>query len=100
MLFTSGQIAIDPTTGIYTPSDIADEARTVMQHLQTLLHAAGMDFGHVVKTSIFLADMNDFAIVNEVYAGFFTSHFPARETVQVSVLPKHAKVEISMIASL
>jgi 2-iminobutanoate/2-iminopropanoate deaminase len=98
-LFTSGQIAIDPATQVYIPAPIEVEARLVMENLKALLDAAAMGFPDVVKTTIFLADMNDFAKVNEIYASYFQSDFPARETVQVSVLPKHAKVEISMIAA-
>jgi len=99
MLFISGQIAIDPSTQEYLPQDVDLEATQVMKNLQVILNEAGMDFSHVVKTSIFLADMNDFAKVNVVYGSYFTSDFPARETVQVSVLPKSCKVEISMIAA-
>lgn len=100
MVFISGQIAIDPNSGVYNPSDVVSETRQVMANLGALLKAAGLDFSHVVKASIFLADMNDFSMVNEVYASFFEKDFPARETVQVSVLPKHATVEISMIAAV
>jgi 2-iminobutanoate/2-iminopropanoate deaminase len=98
MLFTSGQIAIDPATQVYTPADIETETHLVMTNMQAVLAAAGCSFADVVKTSIFLADMNDFPKVNAVYATYFTGDFPARETVQVSVLPKSCKVEISMIA--
>ncbi len=98
MVFTSGQIAINPKSGDYIPLAVEEEAKMVMQNLQAVLNAAGASFEHVVKTSIFLKDMGDFAKVNEVYATYFSSQFPARETVQVSVLPKDAKVEISMIA--
>ncbi len=99
-LFMSGQIAINPQTGEYNPSDAASETLQVMHNLSAVLEAAQANFSHVVKTSIFLKDMNDFSIVNEVYVNFFESSFPARETVQVSVLPKNARVEISMIAYL
>jgi 2-iminobutanoate/2-iminopropanoate deaminase len=97
-LYISGQIAIDPATQQYVPQDIRKEAELVMKNLSAILTEAGLDFSHVVKTNIFLADMNDFGIVNEVYGSNFQSDFPARETVQVSVLPKNCKVEISMIA--
>ena len=100
MLFLSGQIAINPATGEYIPADVTTEAKQVMANLSATLQAAGADFSHVVKTSIFLADMADFQAVNTVYATHFTGDFPARETVQVSVLPKNARVEISMIAWL
>lgn len=97
-LYISGQIAIDPASQQYVPQDIRKEAELVMKNLSAILTEAGLDFSHVVKTNIFLADMNDFGIVNEVYGSNFQSDFPARETVQVSVLPKNCKVEISMIA--
>jgi 2-iminobutanoate/2-iminopropanoate deaminase len=99
-LYISGQIAIDPATQQYIPQDIQAEAELVMKNLSAILKEAGTDFTHVVKTNIFLADMNDFATVNAVYGSYFSSDFPARETVQVSVLPKNCKVEISMIAVL
>lgn len=99
ILYTSGQIAIDPVYNTYTPSTIEEETTLVMSNLKTVLEGAKMNFGHVVKTTIFLADMNDFPKVNAIYASYFTDNFPARETVQVSVLPKNAKVEISMIAA-
>jgi 2-iminobutanoate/2-iminopropanoate deaminase len=98
MLYTSGQIAINPATQEYTPLDVEAETELVMQNMQAVLTAAGTDFSGVVKTSIFLADMNDFPKVNAIYARYFTGEFPARETVQVSVLPKNCKIEISMIA--
>ncbi|MFY8136970.1 MAG: RidA family protein [Flavobacteriales bacterium] len=99
-LFMSGQIAIDPTNGEYHPSDATTETKQVMKNIEAVLLEAGMSFSNVLKTSIFLKDMNDFAAVNEEYAKYFTADFPARETVQVSVLPKNARVEISMIAAL
>jgi 2-iminobutanoate/2-iminopropanoate deaminase len=98
-LFISGQICIDPVTGQLNNKDIATEARQVMLNLQAILDAAGMNFSHVIKTTIFLTDMNQFAQVNEVYGSFFVADFPARETVQVSALPKFVNVEISMIAA-
>lgn len=98
MLYTSGQIAINPATQEYTPLGVEAETELVMKNMEAVLTAAGTDFFAVVKTSIFLADMNDFPKVNAVYARYFTGEFPARETVQVSVLPKNCKVEISMIA--
>lgn len=100
MLFISGQIAIDPKTQEYAPASVEIEALQVMENLKTILKEAGLAFENVVKTSIFLADMNDFSIVNSVYGRYFNSEFPARETVQVSVLPKNCKVEISMIAAV
>ncbi|MBM3922994.1 MAG: RidA family protein [Sphingomonadales bacterium] len=98
-LFISGQIGIDPATGQLNNQDIATETRQVMLNLQAILDAAGMNFSHVIKTTIFLTDMNQFAQVNEVYGSFFVADFPARETVQVSALPKFVNVEISMIAA-
>jgi 2-iminobutanoate/2-iminopropanoate deaminase len=97
-LFTSGQIAIDPSTNEYFERDVEFETHLVMKNLQAILDEAGLDFSRVVKTSIFLKDMNDFSKVNAIYSSYFTGNYPARETVQVSVLPKNARVEISMIA--
>jgi 2-iminobutanoate/2-iminopropanoate deaminase len=98
-LFISGQVCIDPVAGQLNNKDIATETRQVMLNLQAILDAAGMNFSHVIKTTIFLTDMNQFAQVNEVYGSFFVADFPARETVQVSALPKFVNVEISMIAA-
>ena len=98
MIFTSGQIAIDPATGNYEPASIEEETELVMKNLNALLEAGGSSFANVVKTGIFLQSMNDFAAVNEIYAKYMVAPFPARETVEVAKLPKGAKVEISMIA--
>jgi 2-iminobutanoate/2-iminopropanoate deaminase len=98
MLFISGQICIDPTTGELKNKDIQEETHQVMHNLKAILQAAEMDFSHVLKTSIFLTDMHQFGAVNEVYGKYFETDFPARETVQVSALPKFVNVEISMIA--
>jgi 2-iminobutanoate/2-iminopropanoate deaminase len=98
MLFISGQIALEGQTGHLVQTDIQAETAQVMKNLQQILEAAGMDFSNVLKTSIFLMDMGQFAQVNEVYASYFTSAPPARETVQVAGLPKGVNVEISMIA--
>ncbi len=100
LLFLSGQIAIDPTTGKVEASDIGGETQQVMQNLKALLSSAGLEFGHVVKTTILLSDMALFAAVNEVYGGYFTGEFPARETYAVKSLPKNVNVEISMIAAV
>jgi 2-iminobutanoate/2-iminopropanoate deaminase len=97
-LFVSGQISIDPATGQMIQDNIANETRMVMQNLKAILEKADMEFSHVVKTAIFLKDMNDFAAVNEVYGSYFKDNYPARETVQVSRLPKDANVEISVVA--
>lgn len=98
-LYISGQICIDPTTGEMANTDLQTETHQCMKNLRAILTAANMDFGHVVKTTIFITDMHRFAEVNEVYGSYFTSDFPARETVQVSALPKFVNVEISMIAT-
>jgi len=100
MLFISGQICIDPGTGKLNNQDIQAETHQVMHNLRAILEASDMSFHHVVKTTIFITDMNRFSEVNEVYGKYFdaNSTFPARETVQVSALPKFVNVEISMIA--
>ncbi len=98
MLFTSGQIAIDPATGELKTGNLEEETHLVMKNMKAVLAAAGMDFSHIVKTSIFLQDMGSFAEVNAIYGSYFTSDFPARETVEVAGLPKGVNVEISMIA--
>lgn len=98
-LFVSGQIPIDPATGELVESGIQDETERVMQNLAAILKEAGMDFSNVVKSSIFLTDMKQFALVNEVYAKYFIENAPARETVQVAALPKFVNVEISVIAA-
>ena len=100
LLFTSGQIAIIPSTGELNMSSIATETKQVMTNMTAVLKEAGATFDNVVKTSIFLKNMDDFNAVNDVYASFFTSDYPARETVQVAKLPKDVNVEISMIAQL
>lgn len=102
-LYISGQVCIDPATGQLKNKDIQEETHQVMQNLKAILSEAGMSFGNVVKTTIFLTDMNQFSEVNEIYGKYFSgdggsSVFPARETVQVSALPKFVNVEISMIA--
>ena len=97
-LFISGQVCIDPSTGELKNKDIQEETHQVMHNLKNILQAAGLGFGHVVKTTIFLTDMNQFSAVNEVYGKYFDADFPARETVQVSALPRFVNVEISMIA--
>ncbi len=99
LLFISGQICIDPATGQLKNKDLQEETHQVMHNLRAILQEAGMTFNHVVKTTIFLTDMHRFTEVNEVYGKYFESNFPARETVQVSALPKFVNVEISMIAA-
>jgi len=98
-LYISGQIPIDPTTGNLIEGDIAKETKQSMENLKAILTEAGMTFENVVKTSIFIADMNQFSEINAVYATYFdTDTAPARETVEVANLPKFVNVEISMIA--
>jgi 2-iminobutanoate/2-iminopropanoate deaminase len=98
MLFISGQVCIDPSSGELRNKDLQEETHQVMHNLKAILQEAGMDFSNVVKTTIFLTDMNRFSEMNEVYGKYFENDFPARETVQVSALPKFVNVEISMIA--
>jgi 2-iminobutanoate/2-iminopropanoate deaminase len=98
MFFASGQIALVPGTGELNNGDIATETHQVMKNVGALLEAAGLTYSHIVKTSIFLKDMNQFAAVNEVYGSYFTKNFPARETVQVAALPRNVNVEISVLA--
>lgn len=98
MLFVSGQIAINRATGVMVTSSIPNETNQVMANLEAILKEAGTNFSNVVKCSIFLKDMNTFPVVNEIYGKYFTSDPPARETVEVSRLPKDVNVEISCIA--
>ena len=98
MLFVSGQVGKHPVTGELMTAEIKGETKQVMENVKGILTDAGMDFTNIVKTTIFLADMNDFASVNEVYGSYFTGDYPARETVQVSKLPLGVNVEISVIA--
>ena len=99
MLYTSGQIAINPKTGTLVLNNIQDETNQVMQNIKAILEASNMTFENVIKTSIFISDMDDFAEINKIYGGYFDEDTaPARETVQVARLPKDVNVEISMIA--
>lgn len=98
LLFLSGQIAINRSTGAIVNSSISDETHQVMMNMDALLKEGGSSFGQVLKCTIFLKDMNNFAVVNDVYGKYFTTHPPARETVEVSRLPKDVNVEISCIA--
>jgi 2-iminobutanoate/2-iminopropanoate deaminase len=100
LLFVSGQVPIDPATGELVAGNIAAQTHRVFQNLGEILKAGGASFDHVVRTTVFLADMNDFAEMNGVYASYFSSPAPARATVQVSRLPKDARIEIDLIASL
>lgn len=97
-LYTSGQIAINPVNNELVTSTIKAETKMVMENLKAVLEAADMDFSHVVKCSIFISNMDDFAQINEVYGSYYKSDFPARETVQVACLPKNLNVEISVVA--
>jgi len=97
-VFVSGQIPLNPVTGELVTTGITDEAVMVMENIKAILIEAGIGFENIVKTSIFLTDLGNFGQVNEVYGKYFTANFPARETVQVSALPKGVNVEISVIA--
>jgi len=97
-LYVSGQIPLNPKTNELVMTDIKAETKMVMENLKAVLLAADMDFTHVIKCSIFISNMNDFAQINAVYGSYFKSDFPARETVQVACLPKNVNVEISAIA--
>jgi 2-iminobutanoate/2-iminopropanoate deaminase len=99
-LYLSGQVALDPKTGEMTGTDIRQQTERVLENVKGILEAAGSNMHHVVKTTVFLKDMNEFVAMNEVYAKYFTSAAPARSTVQVSRLPKDALVEIEVIAGL
>lgn len=100
LLFISGQIPVDPATGQLVGGDVSRETHQVMKNLRAILKEAGLDFPHVVKSTIFVTDLANFGIVNEIYGQYFAqSQFPARETVQVAALPKGVQVEISMIAA-
>jgi 2-iminobutanoate/2-iminopropanoate deaminase len=99
LLFVSGQVPIDPATGNLVQGDIAAQTRRVLDNVGGLLKAGGLSYEHVVRTTVFLADMNDFAPMNEVYGKYFSEPYPARSTVQVSRLPKDARIEIDVIAA-
>jgi 2-iminobutanoate/2-iminopropanoate deaminase len=98
-LYVSGQVALDPATGEFVGTDIQQQTQRTLENVKGILEAAGSNLHHVVKTTVFLKDINDFAAMNEVYAKFFTMAPPARSTVQVARLPKDALVEIEVIAS-
>jgi 2-iminobutanoate/2-iminopropanoate deaminase len=99
LLFVSGQVPLDPATGQLVNGDIAAQTRRVFDNLGAVLKAGGRSFADVVRTTVFLADMNDFAAMNEVYGQYFSEPYPARATVQAARLPKDARVEIDVIAS-
>jgi 2-iminobutanoate/2-iminopropanoate deaminase len=98
-LFVSGQVPIDPATGGLVTGDISAETRQIMENIGSLLKAGGLDFSAVVRTTVFLADMNDFAAMNIVYGGYFAEPYPARATVEVARLPRDARIEIDVIAA-
>ena len=99
-LFTAGQVGFDPESGELVDGGIAEQTHRVLQNLRAILRAGGTDVAHVVKTTVFLVDMADFALMNEVYAEFFGDHRPARSTVAVASLPRGARVEIEATATL
>ena len=99
MVFCSGQIPIDPATGEFVSNDVVEQTEQVLKNLSAVLDAAGTSLGNVVKTTVFLADMGDFAAMNEVYGRYFSENKPARATVQAARLPKDARVEIDCIAT-
>ena len=99
LLFVSGQVPLDPATGQIVDGDIAAQTRRVFDNLGAVLTAGGRSFADVVRTTVFLADMNDFAAVNEIYGQYFSEPYPARATVQVARLPKDARVEIDLVAT-
>ena len=99
LLFLSGQVPLDPVSGQMIDGDIAAQTRRVFENLAAVLEAGGRSFADVVRTTVFLADMNDFAAMNAVYGEYFKEPYPARATVQVARLPKDARVEIDLIAS-
>jgi 2-iminobutanoate/2-iminopropanoate deaminase len=100
LLFLSGQIPLDPATGEMIQGDIAAQTERVFRNLEAILHAAGATFDNVVRTTVYLADMNDFAAMNDVYGRYFSPPAPARATVQAARLPKDARVEIDLIAAV
>jgi len=99
LLFVSGQIPLDPATGSVVPGAAAEQTRQAIKNAAAVLDAAGLSLASVVKTTLFIKDMNDFAAINEVYAGFFSPPYPARSTVEVARLPKDVVVEIEVVAA-
>ncbi len=100
LVFVSGQVAINPATGQFEAGDVRSQTRLVMENLKAILTAEKLTFAHVLKCSIFIKNMNDFPVINEVYGGYFEKDPPARETVEVARLPKDALVEISLVAGV
>ena len=99
-VFVSGQIPIDPATGNFVSEDVGEQTEQVLKNLSAVLEAAGSSMAKVVKTTVFLADMNDFAVMNEIYGRYFSEMSPARATVQAARLPRDARVEIDCIAEV
>ena len=99
LVYTSGQIPIDPTTGLFVEGGIKEQTRQSLTNIKAILEEAGLNMGNVVKTTVYMADMNDFADMNAVYAEFFTEPYPARSAVAVKALPKGALVEIEVVAA-
>ena len=99
LLFLSGQVPLDPVSGSLVEGDIAIQTRRVLDNLGAILKADGLSCANVVRTTVFLADLNDFAVMNEVYGTYFSEPYPARATVQVARLPRDARIEIDVIAS-
>ena len=99
LLFISGQVPIDPSTGAMVTGDVAAETRRALDNIGALLTAGGLTYADLVRTTVFLADMNDFAAMNEVYRTYFTEPYPARSTVQAARLPRDARIEIDAIAT-
>jgi 2-iminobutanoate/2-iminopropanoate deaminase len=99
-LFTAGQVAIDPQTGQFVQGDIKSQTRQVLENLKAVLNGAGASLGDVVKTTVFLKNMDDFGAMNEIYAEYFKDSAPARSTVEVARLPRDAKIEIEVVAAL
>ena len=100
MLITSGQLALDPNTGAFVEGGITEQTRQALSNVKAILNDAGTNMGSVIKTTVFLKDMNDFAAMNEVYAQFFAEPYPARSAVQVAKLPRDVLVEIEAVAAL
>ncbi len=100
LLFVSGQVPADPVTGQMIAGDIGTQTRRILDNIGALLEAGGLTYDHVVRTTVFLADMNDFAAMNEAYKAYFSEPYPARSTVQAARLPRDARIEIDAIASV
>ena len=98
LLFCAGQIPLDPATGQLVPGDIKDQTRRVLENVKCILDDQGLTFANVVKSTVFLTNLADFAGMNEIYSQYFTADFPARSTIQVAALPRAASVEIEVIA--